>query len=44
MVDLMRDTGGIVEPINPAKLTPIVKANPAPNGKTSKKPAARKKK
>jgi tetratricopeptide (TPR) repeat protein len=44
MVDLMRDTGGIVEPINPAKLTPIVKSNPASNGKTPKKPAARKKK
>jgi tetratricopeptide (TPR) repeat protein len=44
MVDLMRDTGGIVEQINPIKLRPPAKAAPASNGKASKKPAARKKK
>jgi hypothetical protein len=44
MVDLMRDTGGIVETINPSKLAGIVKPIPASDGKTPKKPAARKKK
>jgi hypothetical protein len=44
MVDLMRDTGGIVEPINPAKLAPMVKANSVSNGRTPKKPAVRRKK
>jgi hypothetical protein len=43
MVDLMRDMGGIVETINPAKLTPIVKPNPASNGKASRKTGGRKK-
>ena len=42
MVDLMRDMGGIVEQINPAKLVRPVRA--ASRGKASKKPAARKKK
>ncbi|HLO28017.1 MAG TPA: hypothetical protein VK249_02710, partial [Anaerolineales bacterium] len=60
MVDLMRDTGGMVEQINPVKLSRILRADlpleaepilaepikdtPAPNGKSLKKPAARKKK
>ena len=55
MVDLMRDTGGIVEQINPARLGKTVvskdKPNPAehateassPNGETVKKHGARKK-
>ena len=44
MVDLMRETGGIIEPINPSKPTRLPKAAVAPNGKTSKKSSARKKK
>ncbi|RPI93514.1 MAG: DUF4071 domain-containing protein [Chloroflexi bacterium] len=60
MVDLMRDTGGMIEHINPTKLARIIgpnlesKTGLAPvepvqekmssNGKSSKKPAARKKK
>ena len=44
MVDLMRDTGGIVEQLNPSKLARTVKAVPASNGRTLKKAAARKKK
>ncbi|HJR80766.1 MAG TPA: tetratricopeptide repeat-containing protein [Anaerolineales bacterium] len=44
MVDLMRDMGGIVEQINPAKLTRPLGANPDSNGKTQRKPGTRKKK
>jgi hypothetical protein len=44
MVDLMRDTGGIVEHLNPSKLALGVKTAPASDGKAPKKPAARKKK
>jgi hypothetical protein len=44
MVDLMRDTGGIVEQINPIKLKRSVRAAPASNDKASKKPTSRKKK
>jgi tetratricopeptide (TPR) repeat protein len=44
MVNLMRDTGGIVEQINPAKLTQTVKVQPASNGNIRKKPKSRKKK
>jgi hypothetical protein len=44
MVDLMRDTGGIVEQINPIKLKHAVKATPASNDRASKKPTSRKKK
>ena len=44
MVDLMRDTGGIVEPINPSKLVQPAQAAPASNGKTRKKTSARRKK
>jgi hypothetical protein len=42
MVDLMRDTGGIVEQINPGKL--VRSPEPASKAKAPKKPAARKKK
>ena len=42
MVDLMRDTGGIVEQINPIKL--VHHRESASKGKASKKPPARKKK
>jgi hypothetical protein len=44
MVDLMRDTGGIVEHLNPSKLGRTVKSDSVSNGKLSKKSAARKKK
>jgi hypothetical protein len=44
MVDLMRDTGGIVEQINPTKLTQTGKRNTTPDGKPSKKPGRQKKK
>ena len=44
MVDLMRDTGGIVEQINPAKLTQTINVQPAETGKAQKKPGTRKKK
>lgn len=37
MVDLMRDMGGIVEQINPAKLTRPLRSNPASNGTLPKK-------
>jgi hypothetical protein len=37
MVDSMRDMGGIVEQINPAKLTRPLRVNPASNGTPSKK-------
>ena len=40
MVDLMRDTGGIVEHINPSKLAGVSTSS----GKTLKKPASRRKK
>jgi hypothetical protein len=44
MVDFMRDMGGIVEHLNPSKLVRTDKAVPESNGKTGKKPAARRKK
>jgi hypothetical protein len=44
MVDLMRDMGGIVEQINPAKLTQTVKVQPASTGNARNKPKSRKKK
>jgi tetratricopeptide (TPR) repeat protein len=44
MVDLMRDTGGIVEQINPTKLTQTIKVQPASTGKARKKPKPRNKK
>ena len=44
MVDLMRDTGGIVEHLNPSKLARTDQALPDATGKTAKKSAARKKK
>jgi hypothetical protein len=45
MVDLMRDTGGIVEQINPTKLPlPVPAARPALETATAPQPAAAKRK
>jgi tetratricopeptide (TPR) repeat protein len=43
MVDLTRETGGIIETVNPSRPARRPRAGAAPNGKTAKKPAARKK-
>jgi tetratricopeptide (TPR) repeat protein len=44
MVELTRETGGIIEAINPSKPARSPKPAAASNGKTARKPAARRKK
>ncbi|HEY3473362.1 MAG TPA: TRAFs-binding domain-containing protein [Anaerolineales bacterium] len=44
MVELTRETGGIIETINQSKPPRLPKAAVTPNGKSSKKPVSRKKK